>query len=61
MSRALWWVTNGRAAAPPAMRLHHRRLDFDEAAAAHERADLFDDADAQLRQLHHLGLAQRST
>jgi hypothetical protein len=30
MSRALWWVTNGRAAAPPGDRVQRRALDLDE-------------------------------
>ena len=37
MSSALWCVTNGRAARAAGDRLHHRRLDLEEAARVEER------------------------
>ncbi len=38
MSSALWWVLKGRAAAPPAIGLHHRGFDFEIAAVVEEVA-----------------------
>ncbi len=32
----MWWVLNGRAAAPPGDRVHHRRLDLEEPAVVEE-------------------------
>jgi hypothetical protein len=38
MSSALWCVLNGRAIGAARDRLHHRRLDLEEAARVEERA-----------------------
>ena len=54
MSSALWWVLNGRAAAPPGIDVHHRRLDFEEAAGVEEVADPPDQGGAHLEDLARL-------
>ena len=42
MSSVLWCVIKGRAAAPPANGLHHRRFDFDVAARIEKAPQLAD-------------------
>ena len=57
MSSALWWVTNGRAAAPPCEGLHHRRFDFEVAAVAHVlRGSRRRSRMRSFSSLHHLGV-----
>ena len=58
MSRALWWVANGRAAAPPGERLHDRRLDLQEPARVQEGADRLDDARPEPEDVTHAGIDQ---
>jgi hypothetical protein len=55
MSSALWRVTNGRAAAPPAI-LHHRRLDFQIPALVEEAAQERDDLRPALEDAARLGI-----
>ena len=51
MSRALWWVTNGLAAAPPGHGVEHRRLHLDEAPVLQPAADPRNDPAAQQKRL----------
>ena len=54
MSRALWCVTKGRAAAPEAMVAQHGRLHLQEMARVEVLADRGYDARPTLEGLHHL-------